>query len=386
MAGWRKSLANLQVYAKRLHAKVVEPGISNGRLVAGKGNLRLLELMDPTKFDPDVDWISLEELQQALLESNSTAVTTIHMCLDICDPSLFEKKRCKPRKGPLACPLGNNQSIPSDYRKKSSPRLKQALDLVAEGKVVLLKIHEFWKDGLSQIRLIQESHNQSDDNKGPSIVELHDGKEADRLRNLFDFQPRLYKLAIVALELLGIPQGHPFHAIHWRAELASMNYAECARRILTAQQQMILSSASSNETKFILLSSLSTDRTRIWRGKEIYAEDSQTALHMLLKHNGPRAFLKVDQVYDALQLRDPIEAAAIDLILAEKASHFATCTSKCSKNCLQCNHSGFFALLAIGMRNKQLKQSYPCWPGGKLPTPATDTISVETTPIQQPSS
>ena len=88
--------------------------------------------------------------------------------------------------------------------------------------------------------------------------------------------------------------------------------------------------------------------------------DAQNALQMLLEKE---TFFKIDQVYEFLELRDPVETAAIDLILAEKASQFATCTKRdCTKTCLECNYGGSFALLAIGMRTKQNKMSYSCWP------------------------
>jgi hypothetical protein len=56
---------------------------------------------------------------------------------------------------------------------------------------------------------------------------------------------------------------------------------------------------------------------------------------------------------------------ALDLIMSQKATTFATCTTKCYKShryCKKCNYAGNFALLAMKMRKSNHKESLECWP------------------------
>jgi hypothetical protein len=187
---------------------------------------------------------------------------------------------------------------------------------------------------------------------------------------------------------MGIGNDSDFAIIHWRAEIPNMNYMECAERIVNAKDAMLLSSPK-NAPRFLLMSSLSTSNSTgmQWGGAQAMAPNAtaQRALQYLMNDHG---FSKIDQVFDQLDIHDWIIAAALDLILAQKATHFATCTRDCkgswpNRDCLNCNHAGSFALTALQMRaaytnittnatttTNTTGTSYPCWP---VSMPIVDT-------------
>ena len=123
---------------------------------------------------------------------------------------------------------------------------------------------------------------------------------------------------------------------------------------------------NNNNATFVLMSSLSTNTSMQWAGSRARSEGSNSdkALEFLIHDNG---FKMVDQVFDKFEVKDLVISAALDLIIAQKSTKFATCTHDCktarNKHCLSCNHAGLFALLALKMRSgKSAEDSWSCWP------------------------
>ena len=349
MSGWKRSLANIIVMSQKLNATLVEPGIENGRLVV-QGNIWLTEVLQELSAPM---MIPLHEFQALNIS------TVFEMCLDKCLAP--QKGVCKKRKASRPC-----GTIPSDYKKPISFNLSAAVETSSTQRAVL-RIHKLWKDSL--IKMGIEMGNGD-------VIKLHDDDASNQIRHKFQFHPSLFRLADSALQLMGFGNSDEFGIIHWRAELPNMDYMECAKSIVQTKENM-LSAASSRSNaappRFLLVSSLSVasntttaSHPLFWGGAQALSNNStaQQALQYLL---GQGDLAKVDQVFKALDIRDWIIAAVLDLILAQKSVMFATCTNKC-KDCLKCNHAGSFAWTAISMRKENRNSSvgsYPCWPVGK---------------------
>ncbi len=77
------------------------------------------------------------------------------------------------------------------------------------------------------------------------------------------------------------------------------------------------------------------------------------------------SFLKVGSVVNTTEVKDMVIYPILDLIVALKATDFATCAKGCRDShlyCEQCNHQGHFAMLAMDLRGASNKDSLKCWP------------------------
>mmetsp|Transcript_23258 Transcript_23258/g.66721 ORF Transcript_23258/g.66721 Transcript_23258/m.66721 type:complete len:208 (+) Transcript_23258:2-625(+) len=163
---------------------------------------------------------------------------------------------------------------------------------------------------------------------------------------------------------MNIRKGQDFSVIHWRAEIPYLNYQKCAEDILQARDAM---TTTKKKMPFVLISSLSTDYSMMWSGTRKKADQAQNstvsgALEFLMD-NGFHMF---DNTTSTLKPKDLIIYTAVDLIFAEKATSFATCSRSCDRPgfCRDCNYAGSFAEMALTNRaivgNEE--GSLSCWP------------------------
>jgi hypothetical protein len=236
----------------------------------------------------------------------------------------------------------------------------------------------------------------------------------------------------------------PFGVLHWRAELERLDYVECAQGLIRARKFMIQSSqqqqqqhssssttnivpaTNSEDMPFILMSSLSLDESIEWNGARRHSTNTtaRQALQMLLgrqdsdvvdddyyyynKNNKkPKPFLKLENAFlPSSKFPDKVYYPIIDLIVAQRASMFGTCTKTCHRKhngrgypmgsnrlptgrgyCTSCNYVGKFAELSLRLReqhqheqhheqqhdgmtvqdnnnsNNKYRQDWSCWPG-----------------------
>jgi len=127
-----------------------------------------------------------------------------------------------------------------------------------------------------------------------------------------------------------------FSAIHWRAEKEGMDFMECAKAVVSAKKSMLekmdtnsIDQGEGRRHPFVLILSLNKDPDMMWTGsREVTTRrhsnnTANQALDYLLQDNG---FLKIDDLLkQTISIADPGMLAVYDLILATKATHFATC-------------------------------------------------------------
>jgi len=207
--------------------------------------------------------------------------------------------------------------------------------------------------------------------RSPGVVNFR-GKNLQEIKEippLSTFHPKHEETVNTVLhrENLTTPEGNPirdFGLIHWRAEKKGMDYVRCAK--LIAKSRDLMSNGTETKPSFFIMTSLNSDPKKMWSEarKEAANSNAPKALQMLTKEYGFLHFSELIAKNGTID--DSVDVALLlvwDLILAEKASSFATCTGNCrNKLCKQCNYLGSFAMLAIWHRESKNKQSMQCWP------------------------
>ncbi|KAI2494190.1 hypothetical protein MHU86_20338 [Fragilaria crotonensis] len=326
MATWRISLAQILQVAKKLNATVVEPCILRGHLQAcGKDAVGLDYVYDTNKLRQYHPHIASHEDYLTMLATEKPVI--VPMCFQA--PQGNVEKYC-----------GN---LPNMWQKKVNAPLERALKQKDVTTVIHIKYYR--SDGFVKTRV-----------GGKALLGLFDATW-QVLDEYFVFQPKHYDTVDYLLQLMGISNTSDFDVIHWRAEIATLDYDDCATKILQARQAM-----GSNTT--VLMSSINTHAEMQWYTPERFnPSDAQRNLDRLLDSG----FLKVDQVLDKVRnlIPDKIVIPVWDQIIAQKAQRFATCTKQCGDTnhlCAACNFRGVFAQTTVDLRAKIGKSSHECWP------------------------
>lgn len=326
MSSWMISLSELLLMARALNATLVEPCMKNGRLVTCDNVEQLVRLGDV--FD-------LEQIpaSQSLLLSHEefkrqTANAIVHkLCMQRKKSHPDYKVTCK--------------GLPSRHMKKRIPELEAAIQDSWNGPSVL-EILNYRKFALTDLK-----HGQS---------KLISSEEVELMKsNYLRFRKEHYVYVDLLLKKANLTNS--FSVIHWRAEKENMDYLGCAQDIMQVRKRM----EHQNKTPFILMSSLNTQKEHMWNGARKKASNStaDAALRLLLNDQN---FIKLDTLIEDENLKDPGLLAVWDVIIATKASGFATCARGCGEICQRCNHLGRFAAFAIEIRNKLNRSSHECWP------------------------
>jgi hypothetical protein len=358
LTAWTLSVSELAIAIKTLNATLVEPDITNGRLVP-VGKMRLSDVFNRTSMEDFLQpngYAGRKEFEKRMkqLENDKVPVSTFDMCLNRCHGGAI----CKGRgKMPCTVRVGDRneeRKLPSVFHGETSTDLNQAIEAAASGQTVVLKVHGYWKHSLSYMT----------DGDGRKLL------DQDLVRKLharsWKFVENLHQMADSILKQNGVFNDN-YAAIHWRAELPNIDYLECARAIVAVKEEMKL---STNTTVF-LMSSLMSDPEMQWGSSLAMARNcsAMEALHLLVDQN---KFRKVDSIINDLKLPDTIIFVALDLIIASRAKEFSTCTKGCDNNyCASCNRLGHFAAHAVRTRKVGGKRSSNCWklPPSFVPSP-----------------
>lgn len=160
--------------------------------------------------------------------------------------------------------------------------------------------------------------------------------------------------------------GRDFGVIHWRAEKKTADYVRCAELIVKTRD--LMNDSNGTGVPFFLMSSINIDPEKRWISWQVRDKTIPVAIQSLRDHE----FLLLDDLAAVNGSRygiggrvDLIYLAIWDLLLAEKAATFATCTRGCEKEnepCAQCNVLGAYAERAIEHRRTKGKDSFKCWP------------------------
>jgi hypothetical protein len=189
------------------------------------------------------------------------------------------------------------------------------------------------------------------------------------LKKYLHFTQEIYDFVDMILKEAGIKDEN-YSVIQWsRGEIHSLDYVSCARHIITArdimqEKEVARHGHGRNETPFVLISSLNRNESLAWNNKA-RGPDAQEALKLLLDDNG---FLKLDLFVQKHKdfVRDQVFFAAADLVLAQKAKEFATCSKSCKSICAQCGFQGSFVQMTEALRTARDKKSTLCWPERKF--------------------
>jgi hypothetical protein len=315
-------------------------------LVKDGGNLWFSDIFNQSRIvDYHPKFATLQQFEEAkMTAAHSDNVNVFHLCFRQC----MHRDGCY---GPKTCQNG----IPSDFRQNHSDSLEQAMISAQQNTngMTVLKIYDFWVNSFINMYLHQNGTTKLAEETEVRLVTDHHLWFVDDLYNMVDS----------LLEKMGISHGSEYAVIHWRAERKSLDYMECAQGIMRARMAMNMNNTNTN---FVLISSLMTDPSLEWGGAATMAANTTApqALEFLLSDQN--AFQKIDSVLNGTEA--PKESAiyvALDLIMSQKATTFATCTTKCYKShryCKKCNYAGNFALLAMKMRKSNHKESLECWP------------------------
>jgi hypothetical protein len=326
MATWRISLAQILQVAKKLNATVVEPCIRRGHLQSCVNDaVGLDHVYDTSQLRQFHAHIASHEEYLAMLAAENPVI--VPMCMQA--PQGRVEKYC-----------GNLTNM---WQKRVNAPLERALQ--QNDVTTVIRIRYYRQDGFAKTRV-----------GGEELVGLVD-TTWQILDEYFVFQRHHYDTVDYLLQLMGISNTSDFDVIHWRAETHTLDYDDCATKILQTRQVM-------GSSTTVLMSSINKHADMQWYTPERFnPSDAQRNLDRLLD----AGFLKVDLVLDQVRnlIPDQIVIPVWDQIIAQKARRFATCTKQCADTnhlCTACNFRGIFAQTTVDFRAKIGKSSYECWP------------------------
>lgn len=377
ISAWRTSVAAVMILAKQINATLVAPDIRGGRLVApGTGNMAFFELFDRSLLEQyHNQWATAEEYEYVVNQTKSVGGGNVKI-FDWCIAS----------SGYPKCSNGRS------FRKKQlkySDTLMNAIQARDQGEssssssssdVVVLRLFSMWQKSFQDLRLW--SGKEPNHHHHQRKIVRHNETSAI-VQNNFRFSKRIHDLAEQTLTSMNISSQNQdkFAVIHWRAELQNIDYERCAESIVQAKEAMAI---LPKDTPFVLMSSLALDATTTkWSGARTKAANStaQLALSKLVYQHD---FRMSDNRLP--KQKDVIVYAAVDLLLAQRAASFSTCTSECHQrkqplspynSCAACNHQGFFARLALGEKgreNDRGRARWPCWPRNASDWPGIQSL------------
>jgi hypothetical protein len=351
ISSWKRAFSEVWIMAERLGAVLVEPGIRDGRLSScGKGKLALSDVYNRTLLTNEYSQLATCSQYDAAM--NQLSVPKI---LDVClNKDTF-----------MGCTTPEGVDLESEYRLQTSESLDQALAQILSqpNTMVVIRLHNVWKSALDKFTLpVALASPKYPNEEQQQRLPLMDKEKAKRFQETsYKIVDQHYTFLSAQLEAAGIPASS--HAvIHWRAELPNLDYAVCRDQIVQTRKAMNLPPM----TPFFLISSLSSlDPELSWKGAQKLADKDQTssqqALTSLLDDHH---FLRLENII-VPSLQDSVLYAVMDLILAETAFSFATCSDRCHDtsfaSCESCNFVGSFSKLAMRMRG-DASNTFPCWP------------------------
>ena len=322
LSGWRITLSEILVLARKLNGTLVEPCIHNGRLGSCRedSKVRLRDVFNMTILESFHSYIvPFEHFQNQTALGGAQHFT---MCM----------QKSSPRS---LCKKGDSQ-----FKKWHSREIEQSIEASRDGHAVL-EIEHFRKYAFNRMRY-----------KGSLLVQQ--SLVTTVMDQYLVFLEEHHRTVDHLLQKMGIHGG--FAVIQWRGELENMDYLKCAQAVLNARQAMNLPN-----TSFVLMSSLNTHKSLQWSGAKRMAEKKSSA-HEALSLLMNAGFYKLDSAIGT-DVKDLVFLAVWDLIIAMKADSFATC-SDCSRFhfCTKCNYQGKFMRLAMSLRKSVGKESLSCWP------------------------
>lgn len=354
IAGWKTSLLELLYLAQALNATLVEPCMTLGRLgsCGDKFNIPVSDLFDLEEYKAPIIGRKFPLLMsydnyQAALDERDSDIGMVKVCL-IGDIRLINGTRCS--KDALHMKeFGQND-------------LMHIMEEAKEDNFVL-HLEDYWKGSLHELGLRLG-------------MEFPSGKGKEFERMILPFHSKHLQFVDDLLQRSNITSDN-FSAIHWRAEKAGLNFTRCARAVNNVKQIILKRNMSSNnitETgeesthKFVLLSSLNEDSSKMWIGSKNYSNKKSTREALRYLHDN--GFVKIDNLLEKEdKLHDTTGMLAIyDLIIASKANNFASCvingkidcTEESRRLCEECNHIGKFGRMASLLRKE--KATMECWP------------------------
>ena len=336
-----QSVSEILIVAKALNATFVEPCIQGGRLTRcsepHKVKLSDVFRMDKMKeFHPFI--VSYEVFQNETNDEQHNSTHFQHIC-----HTLIIKY--------------GGVCVVNQYSKTSSPSLEAAVARSQQSQRTVVQLSGYRKDGWYNMMF-----------KGRPLIP-DKGHTVDKiLKKYLHFTQEIYDFVDMILKEAGIKDEN-YSVIQWRGEIHSLDYVSCARHIITArdimqEKEVARRGHGRNETPFVLISSLNRNESLAWNNKA-RGPDAQEALKLLLDDNG---FLKLDLFVQKHKdfVRDQVFFAAADLVLAQKAKEFATCSKSCKSICAQCGFQGSFVQMTEALRTARDKKSTLCWPERKF--------------------
>ena len=369
LSSWKFALADVMQLAKQLDAVIVIPDILDGALLKpGSGNLHLFELFDKSHIDSYYSkWVTEDDFHR----KTRTNTNTIH----------WDIGKANKTKGTL---------LPRDYQNQLIQPLKEALNLINPSSGmnktydnVVLNMTHIWKWQFHNVQLRDKNQKEH------PLVSREESESVIAKKHLV-FSNWIHNLTDQTLALMNVSTH--FGLVHWRADQENLDYQQCSDHLVRARQALIESKRTKSvheDTPFILMSSLKVDTNLMWssmKGKVLTGKAASPAEALQFLTNRPSNrtgsqsgyFLMTESVLP--RQKDQIVYAAIDILLVQRATVFATCTSSCNNGsrkyapfadvCNACNYLGMFAASAVKMRQDLSAASksstdattLTCWP------------------------
>jgi len=353
LAAQRVTIEELLLKSKELNAWFVEPCIQGGRLLScghlnrTKSHVKLRDVYDLDRlkeFYPKI--VSFENFTRL------TSYDEICVYFSIGKRRLM-RKECLDHYGRYASLRHHEVNMEHIFRK-----LSKGVRKVRKGDPQ--KVGKGIRNVVLSLPLVEKY-----------MFDVQDQKREDFKSKYFVFNPNHY--AYVQEHILPAlsVSNDQYSVIHWRAERMHISHVECAKAIVQAKELMEKDLPENH--KFVLMTALRRKKMEnlLWsdyrdRNVKKKPENDTEAALQLLEDNG---FISLESVIDQDSDVDSSYLATWDLIVAENAKKFSTCTRegnhrKCKSKwiCNACNHLGNFSTWAIDLRSYHGKNSEICWP------------------------
>jgi hypothetical protein len=369
VANWLITMSELFIIAKRINATVVLPCIRQGRLMPcaprydppleGRDwNHRFTDVFQMDLIhDFHPHYMQEEDFQQILMQNPSNREYKFCHIRQAGFAGNMSQPRNKCEQGSFVHGHRNESNLLLEQATLEAYRLSQTPSGAHGPVVVNMTKYDKWG---WRTTLFNHKHIV------PGGV-----KYTQKFKyKYFPFQERYSSFIDQLLDEAGIVN-HDYVVVQWRAELENMDYLECAKHIVTARDLVKKRNKSggkgiTEDTKFILMSSLNTDESVVWEStvwNTAIKTDAQNALHYLLDEHG---FLKIDSLVAKHKeaAKDQIDYSIWDIVLAVEAKDYVFCDIDCKDDsiCAQCGHRGQFPRFAMELRNDLNRKSTMCWP------------------------
>lgn len=373
ISNWRRSFAQLLLFARSMNATIVEPCVAGGMLRSCNATDPGYKATPPAYLYPLRDIMDMEKVldihPRIVPYDDFVRVTKYN------DPETHVNRGCF-AKFYNKFPFCKDRGLPNYWGGQSDIEpIDNAVKERDSGKHGIVEMVDYWKYALAYYH--RPGACGSRKCKRPAEI---DDEEALQLKDKLPFPEKVYDdingmLATLLPDKTPRPEteggGFNFGAIQFRPETRYIPYIECAQAIIETRDVMAKEHGIP-KGNFLLLSPLSARKSLMWDGVNATTHDNGVEIaDQALKMLTEAGILRLEQAHT---IDDGTLPAIWDMSLASMATAYSTCArgKKCfSAMCRQCNYRGRSATFTLFLRRKRREQlgifgsknsTHFCWP------------------------